>query len=760
MSAWILVLAVAPFDAGLAALAQGKQDPEPVDFHGRVLPLLAVRCHGCHGAEQAKGKLRLHTREGVVRASTELLRRVSLPEGDEDRMPPEGTRLAAEEVDLLRRWIAGGTAWPDRDDYWAFLPPRATSEPLSIDSHVDRALAKAGLVPAGEADRRTLLRRAHADLVGVPPSPEEAEAFLAARSPDAFERLVDRLLADPRHGERWARKWLDLARYSESNGYEDDKIRPHAWRYRDYVIRSLNADKPFDRFVQEQIAGDELWPADPDAWIATGFARLGPWDGMSMEPAVRHQDYLNDATDAVGAVFLGMTVGCARCHDHKFDRITQADYYSLQAFFAGSKREDRDLPGAVADPPSVREAWAAARDALAAARKELDALRREAREEILVLRRCDVAPDGEVKITDDEIHKRLDRFHPGARARLEARIKEQGVVEKLHRPAAEAVLAAPGPAPKTHLLRQGNLAAKGPETPPRFVEAMCPPGGATPPAGGRPALARWLTSPEHPLVARVIVNRLWQEHFGRGLVATPSDFGRNGGRPTHPELLDALAVDLVRSGWSLRATHRKMMLSAAWRRASGSPPSSDPENRLLAVANRRRLDAESIRDGILAVSGRLHPAAGGPGVYAPIPKELNVMLPNNDKELSWGTAPEAEGRRRSVYLFQRRSLTYPMIEVFDGPTMNQSCPRRPETTVAPQALTLFNGEFCRDEARALAERALRESPGDPVGRAFLLAFTRAPSAAERARCADFLARSALPELCHVLLNANEFVTLD
>jgi hypothetical protein len=740
----------------LAVLLVLAQDAEPVDFYGKVLPLLAVRCHGCHGADVAKGKLRLHARAGVVKTADEILRRVALPDTDEERMPPEGPRLAKSDVELLRRWLETGARWPERDDWWAFVPPRAKAGPLSIDAHVDAALKKAGLEAAPEADRRTLLRRAFFDLVGMPPAPGEAEAFLADGAPGAFERLVDRLLADPRHGERWARKWLDLARYGESNGYEDDKIRPHAWRYRDYVIRSFNADKPFDRFVQEQVAGDELWPQDPDALIATGFARLGPWDGMSMEPAVRHQDYLNDATDAVGAVFLGMTVGCARCHDHKFDRITQVDYYSLQAFLAGTKREDRDLPGRVDDPPAVREAWIAAKEALGAARKELDGLRKEAREEIFALRRCDVGPDGEVKIVDDEVNRHVDRFHPGVRGKLEARIKERGAVEKLHRPAAEAVLRS-APA-KTHLLRQGNLVSKGPETPPRFVEAMCPPGGATPPSGTRTALARWLTSAEHPLVARVIVNRLWQEHFGRGLVATPSDFGRNGDRPSHPELLDALAVEFVRSGWSLKAMHRRMLTSAAWRRASGAPPASDPENRLLSVANRRRLDAESIRDSILSVSGRLNPAAGGPGVYAPIPEGLNVMLPNNDKELSWGTSAEAEGRRRSVYIFQRRSLTFPLVEVFDGPTMNQSCPRRPETTVAPQALALFNGGFCRGEAKALAERVSKEA--DPVGRAFRLCFVRGPSDAERVRCAAFLERGSLSDLCHALLNANEFVYLD
>jgi hypothetical protein len=368
-----------------------------------------------------------------------------------------------------------------------------------------------------------------------------------------------------------------------------------------------------------------------------------------------------------------------------------------------------------------------------------------------------------VKVSDDEIKKELDRLHPGQRDQLDAKIKAAEKTERYYRPAAEAVFETSRSAPQTHLLRQGQLSTPGAEVPPRFVEAMVPVGRAVPsiaPAGKgtgrRSELARWLTSPGHPLTARVLVNRLWQHHFGRGIVATPSDFGRNGRRPSHPELLDWLARRFVADGWSLKRMHRLMLTSETWRRSSGGDTAA------FARMPRRRLDAEALRDSILAVSGRLSPTGGGPGVYVPIPKDINVMLPNNDKELSWETSTEEEGRRRTIYVFQRRSLTLPMVDVFDGPPMNQSCPLRPETTVAPQALTLFNGDFCRGEAKQFAARVEREA-GDldaRIDRAFRLALIRAPRDEERAAARKFLATQTLSDFCHVLLNTNEFLYLD
>ena len=778
----------------------------PVKFFDDVKPLLAIHCLKCHGPETAKANLRLDLRS-VATAPAKSGGRAVVP-GDsghselylrivsadpEQRMPRKGPPLSAAQIELLRRWIDEGASWPDRDDYWAFQPPRSaavpgvSSAPYPIDAFIGAELAGAKIVPVPRADSRTLLRRAYADLLGVPPSPAEAESFLNDRSPDAFDHLIDRLLDDPRYGQRWARHWLDVVRYSESDGFEDDKVRPHAWRYRDYVIRSLNSDKPFDRFVQEQIAGDELWPQDPDAWVATGFARLGMWDGMSKDPPRQRQDFLNDVTDAVGSVFLGMTVGCARCHDHKYDRITQRDYYALQAFFANVTRGTHELSGDTHDPPHVVRALREARSELARLRGERDGFLRDARDQLEWEHRCELDEAGQFHITDEQVTKRAQRLSGGRLAEIEKSIRESDRIEQLNEPVADATFETTANAPKTFVLLGGELSRRGPEVRPAFVQAMARdgaisiglPADATS-TGRRTALARWLTSPQNPLTARVMVNRLWQHHFGRGLVATPSDFGRNGRAPTHPKLLDWLACRFVADGWSLKRMHRLIMTSQAYQRAStfdSAAAKTDPDNTLLWRMNRTRLEAEAIRDSMLAVSGQLSPIAGGPGVYPRIPPDVNVELPNNDKELSWGTSTGEEDRRRSVYIFQRRSLTFPLVEVFDGAAMSQSCPVRAQTTVAPQALALLNGEFCREQARHLADRAAREAGENldqRIRRLFRLALVREPSEQELSASKAFLTRqagvhrasdldgnsAAFVDLCHVLLNTNEFVYLD
>ena len=799
---------IAPRLASAAAAAPA------VSFYDDIKPLFAIHCYKCHGPETSKGGLRLDLREAALgktksgspalvpgdsRASG-LFVRISSHDPDE-LMPKQGQRLTDPEIDRVRLWIDQGASWPEKDDYWAFKPARhpqvptgsTATRPNPIDAFIETRFQEAKIEPAPRADARTLLRRAYADLLGVPPSPEEAVAFLADRSPEAFEKLIDRLLADPRYGERWARHWLDLVRYSESDGFEDDKIRPHAWRYRDYVVRSFNADKPYDRFVQEQIAGDELWPGDPDAWVATGFARLGMWDGMSKDPPRQRQDFLNDVTDAVGSVFLGLTVGCARCHDHKYDRITQRDYYSLQAFFANATRGTHELTGDAHDPPHVIEAWRKSNAELTRLRGERDAIFREARVQLEWEHRCEVDEHAQVRITDAQIVRRAEELYPTRAAALTAQIKEWEQVERLNRPTAEVIFEAAAPSPKTFLLKGRELSRPGAETPPRFIEAITPQEPPPPVAaasgksiGRRTLLARWLTSPDNPLVARVIVNRVWQHHFGRGIVATPSDFGRHGQHPTHPELLDCLACRLVEDGWSLKRMHRLIMTSAAYQRAAAAVDSAaavvDPENNLLWRMNRRRLEAEAIRDSMLTVSGQLSSVRGGPGVYPQIPKDVNVQLPNNDKELSWGVCTAEEGRRRSIYIFQRRSLTFPLVEVFDGAAMSQSCPVRPQTTVAPQALALFNGEFCREQARQLARSVRRAAAGNDseqqIRHVFVVALARQPAADEVAAAKTFLAKqasvrraapapgaddadlAAFDDFCHVILNTNEFIFFD
>lgn len=759
---------------------------EPVSYFNSIKPVLSVHCLKCHASEE-KGGLRLDSSEraakggesgeaGIVlgqSARSEIVRRIHSQDADE-MMPPKGARLTDEEKALITRWIDEGANWPVHDDYWAFQPPRDAPLPDGaaanpIDRFLNVRLAAVGVAALEAADARTLLRRAFFDLVGMPPSPEEAAIFLNEKSADAYEKLVSRLLADTRYGERWARHWLDLVRYGESDGFEDDKVRPLAWRYRDYVIRSLNADKPYDRFVQEQVAGHELWPDDPDACIATGFARLGAWDGMSKEPEKQRQDFLNDATDATGAAFLGMTLGCARCHDHKYDAITQRDYYAVQSFFGGAEREKREMKIRPAEPEFVTEAWKADSTEHARLCGEREALLTAAR---AAIEEGHGSEPQKKRPSDDDVKKRAEKDSAGKLGMLDESIKALAARIRFHEPYAEAVTGGPQ---SLRLLKGGELSSPGDAIAPGFITAMQR--AAEPaPEPKRASLARWLTSPEHPLTARVIVNRVWQHHFGTGLVATPSDFGRNGKRPTHPELLNWLARRFIADGWSFRKLHRLIMTSDAYRRASSPSAASfakDPDNQLLWRANRRRIESEAIRDTFLAVSGTLNSTMGGPGVYARLPAGINVEFPNNDKELSWGTGTEADNRRRSIYLFQRRTLTYPLMEVFDAAPMNQSCAARPLTTVAPQALALFNGEFARECARHFADRLRKEAGADEgrqIDRAFQIAFTRPPSDAERAASLRFLqtqnsirkgdTSAALADFCHTLLNANELIYAD
>jgi hypothetical protein len=600
--------------------------------------------------------------------------------------------------------ILGGDALagerPITDDdraYWAFVPPVRPDLPAVADADRARnpidvfllaALEDAGLAPSPEADRRTLIRRLSFDLTGLPPTPEEVEAFVEDPGPDAYERLVDRLLASPAHGERWAQHWLDLARYADTDGFEFDQARPDAWRYRDWVAGALNADMPYDRFVRLQLAGDEAEPGDPSAFVATGFNRCYPDMVDLNDQGLRRQNALNDITETTGLVFLGLTIGCARCHDHKFDPIRQSDFYRLQAFFTPARfRDDYPLgPG-------------------------------------------------------DARARGLDEAGPDA--------------------------------PPTFVLRRGEYGANGPEAPPAFPvvlcedesEALARPTPSERSTGRRTALADWLLRPDHPLTARVMVNRLWQHHFGRGIVGTPSDFGGMGDPPTHPELLDWLATELVARGWSLKAMHRLIVTSAAYRRSSLASPdalAADPDNTLLWRQNRRRLDGEALRDALLAASGRLSRAPGGPPAFPELPAELAKL---SSKGAVWPvSATQAERDRRSLHVFVRRNLRYPFFEAFDRPDTNASCPRRSVTTIAPQALTLLNSQLARESARAMAGRVENEAgpePGAQIERAYRLALGRPPDAEERRLAAEFLRRDpSLPRFCLALLNLNEFVTVD
>jgi hypothetical protein len=693
---------------------------------------------------------------------------------------------------------------------WAFQAPAAVRIPKMqgrcrnpIDAFLLAKLKAAGLTFAPEADRVTLIRRISFDLIGLPPTPEEIDAFVNDPAPDAYEKLVDRLLASPRHGERWASFWLDLARYAESDGFKADDPRPAAWRYRDYVIRALNDDRPYDRFLCEQIAGDELYPDDPESLIATGFNRHFPDEYNAVNLEQRRQEILNDMTDTTTQVVLGLTVGCARCHDHKFDPITQEDYYRIQAFFAAY--QPADVPaGRHEEMEHYRSELRQWEARTAELRKQMTDLEEPYRHRFLDSRKkrfpqeyqdmFDLPPqrrsplqqqiawmvEKQVRASGDEVVKSMK---PEVRQRWQDLQKQ--MAEAAHgrppAPPTAMVLTDVGPvAPPTHLLKRGDWRHPGKKLTPGFPSALddrpATPRPSATTTGRRAALARWLTSPDNPLTTRVMVNRLWQAHFGRGIVATPGDFGAQGEPPTHPELLDWLAREFVRQGWSLKAMHRLMVTSTAYRQTSGFSSSRnekpDPDNRLLWRQNRRRLEGEALRDAMLSVSGLLNPKAGGRSVYPELPDELA-------KTVGWRTSPDpSERNRRSVYVHVKRNQRYPFFSTFDAPDSNETCARRYSTTTAPQALMLLNSKVTLETARAFAGRVLAEAGREPdpvIDRAHRLALGRAPDVDERDSLRHFLDRetvmlrgrhsdsafaAAVTDLCHALLNVNEFLYID
>jgi len=684
------------------------------------------------------------------------------------------------------------------------VPKLGTQYPVPsnpIDSFLLARLKEKGLTFAPEADRRTLIRRVYFDLIGLPPGPEEVEAFAADKSPDAYEKLVDKLLASPQFGERMAIWWLDLVRFAETDGFKADDPRPNAWRFRDYVIRSFNADKPFDRFIKEQIAGDELFPGDFDALVATGFLRHFPYEYNAVDVELKRQDMLNDITDTTAATFLGITLGCCRCHDHKTDPIPQRDYYRLQAFFAGFWPVDAPLASSQELQAFERKehAW---EEKTAELRRQMVEIEKPVRDKATAKERQRF-PDQYAGLLDiptaerTPLQKQLGllvekqvytrnkvtaaQMPAGERAKWEGMAKQMAELEK-DRPAEPPhamAMSDVGPScPPTRLLKRGNWRKPdAEELAPGFLSAIDDRDAAVrstaTTAGRRAALAEWIASKDNPLTARVIVNRLWQHHFGKGIVATPSDFGVTGDRPTHPELLDWLAAELVSPGreaggssaWSLKHIHRLIVTSAAYRQgAKGDAAGAkiDPEDTLLWQFPRHRLDGEALRDAMLTVSGQLNPKAGGPSVFPEIPAEL--------KTTQWKvSADPAERNRRSVYVFVKRNLRYPIFALFDAPDRNETCSRRFVTTTAPQALTLLNDSLVLGFAKNFAARVTKEAGSDPakvVDRAFLLALSRPPTAEERETTLRFLkdhkgtSAEAVTDLCHALLNLNEFLYVD
>jgi hypothetical protein len=627
--------------------------------------------------------------------------------------------------------------------YWAFQPRQAVAPPAisdpwirtPIDAFVLAGLRKAGLRPAPEADRATLIRRVTYDLTGLPPTPAEIDAFLADRAPDAYEKLVDRLLASPHYGEQWGRHWLDVVRFAESDGYEYDMHRPDAYRYRDYVVESFNGDKPYDRFVREQLAGDEMDAANETYLIASGFNRLGPLrkNAGNQDVASSQNEVLTEMTNIVGAAFLGVTVGCARCHDHKFDPFRQSDYYRLQAHFAQTLPHDVVMASA-----EEQAAWKAKAEPI---QQEMTKLRAQ-------LRR---APDGEKAALEKKLED-LDELLPPPLSSIYS-VKDD-----------------PAKASPIRVLFHGDYQSPVAKVGARTLGILTPETAPEQPldsAKPRLRLAEWITDPANPLTARVMANRVWAFHFGRGIVSTPNDFGRMGSRPSNPELLDWLANRFVEGGWKLKPLHRLMLLSSAYRQSSASPierqaMEKDADNALVWKFDRRRLEAEELRDSMLAIAGRLNLAIGGPSFLVPIDHDLVLML---KRPQYWvATKDKSQYDRRTLYMIYKRNLRLPFLEAFDAPDTLLSCARREQSTHAPQALELLNGQMSNELAAAFAERLLKEraNAAERVEYAFRLAAGRAPTASEKDLALSYLAArpddpARVKEFALAVFNLNAFL---
>ncbi len=807
-------------------------------FEQKVLPVLQANCMPCHdghtrtsgfsvadlksfvagGARQGVAVNPGHPDESAV---------VRMLKGDLKPAMPLGKALPPADLATIEDWIRSDTkeiaaALPHETRYWAFIkpgkqvPPEVRTTKWSrnpIDNFILAKLEEKGLHPSEEASKRVLIRRLYCDLIGLPPEPAEIKAFLEDPAANAYEKLVDRLLADPRYGERWGRHWLDLARYADTNGYEGDPEWPHAWRYRDYVIDAFNADKPYDEFIKEQIAGDEFYyvnsavpppPPEPEKEVALSFLRLAPFNRTPVS-AENRDSLLSEMTSTVGSVFLGMTVGCAKCHNHKYDSIPTRDFYRMKAFFATVQIENTGRAGGyeAADfyKPGEKK-WAdekrdEAKKELESAEIEFKRFQKPLLEKLTVASRKNKADAPEA--TEKELAQAVNVENNNA-ASLEKKDETLTPQEKkdfqqftqrigrLNReiervePKAMGLRNADGPPmgpdiPTTYVLIRGDYDHPGEPVEPGFLSAIT--GNAKPavleldrykmfPARGRRmTLAKWIASPDNPLTARVMVNRIWQHHFGRGIVETPSDFGRNGAPPTHPELLDWLATRFVEEKWSVKAMHRLILNSAAYRQSSmevePKAAQADPDDRLLWRFSRLRLEGEAIRDSVLSVSGELNPAHGGPPVYPPLPKGLDEKVQSVD---TWETSTGADARRRSIYIFQRRAQYVPFLETFDAPVFSSTCERRRNSITALQALSMYDSDFVNQEAPHFAERVRHEGGADQsrqIQRAFEIALGRAPTEGERGDVEKFLQKAAgdpLTGLCRVLLNSNEFIYVD
>ncbi|MCE9554047.1 MAG: PSD1 and planctomycete cytochrome C domain-containing protein [Planctomycetes bacterium] len=828
---FLIALAVPAAVAG--AEADSPHSPEDLQFFTtQVQPLLKQHCFKCHGeGKEAKGGLLLTSRADILKggdlgpavdlakpASSRLLDAINYR--DDLEMPPKG-RLPAEAVATLTRWVEMKIPYPasasseppktahksvpqvndETRNFWSFRPVAVTAVPNvkqttwvrdPIDAFILADLEKTGLNPAPPASRQSLIRRAYYDLLGLPPSPQEVAEFVADQRDDAYERLIDRLLASPHYGERWGRHWLDLVRYAETDSYERDGAKPYAWGYRDYVVRSFNNDKPYDQFIKEQLSGDEMPGAGPDQIIATGFYRLGIWDDEPSDNEQAMYDELDDIVGTVGQVFLGLSINCARCHDHKLDPIPQRDYYRMLAFFGGITRygnrgrsglERNSLRNLVSDPArrSAPEAVLHQKK-LAATEERIQQL------EELVRPDLDSVEKEEFKYAVNRprlVAKRVPSIiTPQQHEDYTLAHAEREVLRRDEPPALAKALCVTEigtRARDTFVLIRGNIKSRGDQVKPGFpsvIEAEDPSVPSPPPrsvtTGRRSVLANWIANPGNPLTGRVMANRIWQYHFGRGLVRSPNNFGLQGSLPTHPQLLEYLTTQLTAGGWKLKPLHRQIMLSNTYRMASTASEAGlakDHDNDHFWRFDMRRLEAEEVRDSILAVNGTLSRKLGGPSVFPVIPRE--VLAGQSVPGSGWGHSSPAEQTRRTIYVHQKRSLPLPLTEVFDSSDVDATCPVRFASTQPTQALTMLNSEFMQQQSEQLAKLVEQQAGTEPRDRVkFMLAqiTQREPTPAEIDRGMKFIetmirnhklsSQDSLRRFALVAYNINEFLYLD
>ncbi len=784
-------------------------------FEEKIAPILNDQCLKCHGADdKVKGGLLLTSYANLIAGGDNgpaidldnpgnslLLKMISYSD-DDHQMPPK-EKLAQEQLDLLGKWVRSGAVWGRKDlgpvtaagksvavkpvvknkggGAWSYRKPTRPTTPAvknnawvrnPIDAFILSGLDAKGLKPAAEADRRVLMRRATYDLLGLPPSPQEVEAFVLDTDPLAYEKLIERLLINPHYGEKWGRHWLDVVGFAQTNGFERDGDKPNAWRYRDYVIRALNEDKPYDLFLAEQLAGDQFEKPTADSVIASGFCRLGQWDDEPADREQAHYDHIDGIVSTTTQAMLGISLGCARCHNHKKDPLTQEDYYRMVAFFQGLQPmavSGENIEVTIPSDAATKQAYAARITKLQEqiTRAETDFSKRASKGDktnASAVLAEQIAARGAEIMGKDAFARYGDQLMElsGLKA-----LNDHPDIKKDVPREGKALAAVEGTLRPTNVLKRGNPHTPGKKVTPGFPQVL---GAKELPANvprPRLQLANWIGSPENPLTARVMANRLWQHHFGKGIVVTSNDFGGFGEQPTNQRLLDWLACEFMARGWKLKSMHRLIMTSNTYRQSSVVEVNNlakDPINALQWRFSMRRLGAEEIRDSVLAVSGELNLAMGGPDIFPPLPHE--VLSTQSMPGSGWGQSSATEAARRSIYIKVKRSLPYPLLTVHDSADTEASCPVRFSSTVPTQALTMMNSEFMNQQAARLAQRIQRDAGADQAKQirvAVELVTQRPATDDDVKRGQAFLQKyggNGLTSFSLLLLNLNEFVYLD